>query len=213
MADYFDKKLCGLIDAKVETGVAPTADPYASLPLPSKGTSYDVKDFLTTVDKRQYFSLRPGSYKDLQFDSNDVVTMEPGTYHITGKFELKSSSSLYGDGVTVFQDGKKGMKFNTTGDVTISPPTSGTYKGITLFQTPTAKAKLEFKGGRNYEISGVIYCPNGEVKFSKTDLSSKDEEDWEADADAEAADGPEDDFGTVAVCAGRLDCRQATDDR
>src|SRR5439155_1087275 len=127
--------------------------------LPAKGTSQDPKDFLDTVDKRQYYSLQPGNYKDLTFDHDDVVTMAPGTYYISGKFEMKETSSLAASGVTVFQDNKKGMKFNTSGEISVSPPTSGTYAGISLWQTQNAKGKLEFKGGRNYDIGGVIYCP------------------------------------------------------
>jgi Flp pilus assembly protein TadG len=208
-----DKKSRGLIDAEVETGVTPTPDPYASLPAPSKGTSYDAKDFLTTVDKQEHYALEPGYYKDLKFDDDDVVTMAPGTYYVSGKFELKDFSALSATGVTIFQDGKKGMKFHTTGNVSVTPPTTGPYKGVSLFQSPSSKAKMEFKKGRDYDVGGVIYCPNGAVKFSKTDLSSDDDEDWEADEDFEETLA--DDFEVVenSALTGSIIARQLTVDK
>jgi hypothetical protein len=207
-----DKKSRGLIDAKVQTSVAATPDPYKSLPDPPKGTSQNTGDYLTTVDKRQYYSLQPGNYKDLTFDHDDVVTMAPGTYYVSGKFEMKDTASLAAAEVMIYQDNKKGMKFNTSGDVTVTPQTSGTYKGISLYQTENAKGKLEFKGGRNYDIGGVIYAPNGEVKFNKTDFSSSDDEDWEADADSEAALQDDGDAAESTGVSGSIIARQLTID-
>jgi hypothetical protein len=112
--------------------------------------------------------------------------MAPGTYYIDGGLELKGSTSLTGNGVTIFSTGKKGMKFKSTGDITITPPSSGTYSGISLFQDRSKKAKLEFKRA-DLNISGIVYAPTAQVKFNETDADF-DDEDEDEDDDLELED-------------------------
>ncbi len=65
-----------------------------------------------------------------------------------------------------------------TTDVTLSAPTSGYYEGILFYQdrnTPTAMTSL-FTGGANMTLEGLLYFPNGDVKFAGN--SSVDGSDW-----------------------------------
>ena len=174
------------IDAEVKTGVEPTLDPWQSLPTPPKGKVLDVKDYKTVVGENESYHLSPGTYKELKFDKNDQVTMEPGIYYVDGGgFELKGDSTLKATGVTIYNTGKRGFKISTKGDVTISPPTTGVYKGISLFQDSVNKTKVEFSKQFHLNISGVIYAPNSEVKFKKSDIDmvSGDDDDWELEED------------------------------
>ena len=176
------------IDAEVKTGVEPTLDPWQSLPTPPKGKVLDVKDYKTVVGENESYHLSPGTYKELKFDKNDQVTMEPGIYYVDGGgFELKGDSTLKATGITIYNTGKRGFKISTKGDVTISPPTTGVYKGISLFQDSVNKTKVEFSKQFHLNISGVIYAPNSEVKFKKSDIdmvSGDDDDDWELEEDA-----------------------------
>jgi putative Flp pilus-assembly TadE/G-like protein len=176
-----DKKSKGLIDATVSTGVAPTPDPLASLPLPAKGTDRKAGDFKSMIGTQEVFDLQPGCYKELKFDNNDLVRMVPGVYYVEGEVSFKDTSSLSGSGVMIYTAGNKGMKFKSKGDVTLSPPTSGTYKGVTLFQHGGSKTKMEFKNDKELDLAGIIYAPNSEVKFKNVDLEF--DEDWEAESD------------------------------
>jgi len=204
------------IDGTVKTGVEPTPDPWESLPAPPKGTALNAKDFKTVVGTSDNYTLSPGTYKELKFDKNDKVTLKPGIYYVDGGgFELKGDSTLSATGVMIYNTGKRGFKVSTKEDVTISPPTSGTYKGITLFQDSAKKTKVEFSKQFHLDISGILYAPTSEVKFKKSDIDidSGDDDDWELEVDEQMAD----DFGaseassiSAAIVAGKLSIEKNT---
>ena len=175
------------IDGEVSSGVDPTSDPFASLPIPPKGTTLKADDFKTVVGTSKTYKLEPGTYKELKFDKNDNVNMSPGIYYVDGGgFEFKGDSTLNAAGVSIYNTGKKGFKVSTKGNVSISPPTSGPYKGISLFQDSAKKTKVEFSKQFHLDISGIIYAPNSEVKFknSTVDIDSGDADaDWESEED------------------------------
>lgn len=188
-----EKKSKQWIDAEVHTGVAPTPDPWASLPTPPKGVNRSADDFKQQIGGRTYYDLQPGNYKSLKFDKNEVINMAPGTYYIDGGgFDLKGSTELTAKGVVIFNTGKKGMKFRTTGNITVTPPTSGPYAGISLFQDRTKKAKVEFKRA-HLNISGVVYAPSAQIKFNETDGEFDDGE-FDDGADDEDDDLENEDY-------------------
>ncbi|MBC7965044.1 MAG: hypothetical protein H7Z17_03880, partial [Fuerstia sp.] len=76
--------------------------------------------------------------------------------------------------------------FRTTGNITVTPPSSGTYQGISLFQDRTKKAKVEFKRA-HLNISGIVYAPSAQVKFNETE-GDFDEGDDDDDDDMEDED-------------------------
>ncbi|HUP79700.1 MAG TPA: pilus assembly protein TadG-related protein [Pirellula sp.] len=175
------------IDGEVSTGVDPTPDPFASLPIPAKGTTLKADDFKTVVGTSNKYNLEPGTYKELKFNKNDTVIMSPGIYYVDGGgVELKGESTLNAAGVMIFNTGKRGFKVSTKGNISISPPKSGPYQGISLFQDSAMKTKVEFSKQFHLDISGIIYAPNSDVKFksSTIDIDSGGEDaDWESEGD------------------------------
>ncbi len=204
------------IDAEIQTGVAPTADPWESLPAPPKGPTLDAADYKTLVGKNETYTLNPGTYKELKFDKTDQVTMKPGVYYVDGGgFELKGDATLNASGVMIYNTGKRGFKVTTKGNVTISPPTSGAYKGISLFQDPTKKSKVEFSKQNHLDISGIVYAPRSEVKFKKSDvdLTGGDDDDWELEGDEpmeEDGEASEANSISAAIVAGKLSIDKKT---
>src|SRR6185369_8378358 len=102
----------------------------------------------------------------------------------------------------IYNASKKGFKIGTTGQVTITPPTSGTYEGVSLFQNRTSKANIEIKKGSHIDIEGVIYGPNAKVRFNNAVLdtggySDEEDEDWENDPDI--SESLEDDSDTITI--------------
>jgi hypothetical protein len=204
------------LDADVQTGVSPTSDPWDSLPAPPKGPTLKADDYKIVVDSINTYMLNPGTYKELKFDKNDKVTLKPGIFYVDGGgFELKGNSTLSASGVTIYNTGKRGFKVSTKGEVQISPPTSGTYKGISLFQDSSKKTKVEFNKQAHANISGIIYAPNSEVKFRKSDMEidSGDDDDWDSELD----EPMEEDFGdgeansiSAAIVAGKLSIDKKT---
>src|SRR4051794_8767389 len=106
-------------------------------------------------------SSRAAIPKPSKFDHNDNVTMEPGTYYLDGKgLEFRDTSNLAAFGVTIYSASKKDLRFQSAGSLVLTPPTSGTYAGISLFQSPTARGKISFKKDAHLDIQGAIYAPN-----------------------------------------------------
>lgn len=188
------------INASVSTGVEPTPDPLASLPVPAKGTDRDPNSFKTTINGRDVYNLLPGKYKELKFDDDDIVNMAPGEYYVEGEIAFKEQCTVTGNRVMIYSAGKKGVKIKTTGTVTLSPPISGSYAGVTLFQNRTSKSKIEFKNNVDLNFTGIIYAANSEVKFKKTDLDD-DDEDWESESDdyTSVEDGSASDYMTMGA--------------
>jgi hypothetical protein len=201
------------IRGDLQTRVPPAKDPFAGLPLPEPGPDRSVSDYKTTVNGVETYNLQPGHYtEDLRFDHNDVVTMSPGTYYLDRKgLEIKDTASLTGFGVTLYNAGRKEMRFQTSGNVTLTPPVSGTYAGLSIVQNPTARGKLSFKKDAQLDVQGAIYAPNSLVQFQKTNAGFGDDDDspWDdlaADLD-DALSGDEDEStGSIGanIVAGML---------
>jgi Putative Flp pilus-assembly TadE/G-like len=193
-----DKKTRKLIDAEVSTGAAPSPDPLSSLPIPTKGSRLNLSAYKTSSGGRDTYNLVPGTYKEFKFDKDDIVNMARGVYYIEEKVEFKGDTSVYANEVMLYNAGKKGFKIKTTGDVHISPPTSGPYEAVSIFQGGTKKTKVEFSKQNHLDISGIIYAPLSEVKFWKSTVDLDDDgDDEDDDWDLELDLPMEEEFGVV----------------
>lgn len=159
-----------LLAGDLTTGADPTPDPLAGLEPPGSTTARDIADYMTTSGGRRIYALEPGNYDGkIEFRDSDVVRFKPGTYVFNEEVKFKNQASAYGSGVTIFMEGKKSQKFETSGTIKLSPPKSGPLEGITIFLDPTSNGKVFFKKDADIAVSGTIYAPNGEVRFQKVD--------------------------------------------
>jgi hypothetical protein len=56
--------------------------------------------------------------------------------------------------------------FNGNANITLSAPTSGTYKGILFYGDPdNTSGTSKFNGTANSELTGIIYMPSQAVEF------------------------------------------------
>jgi hypothetical protein len=170
------------IKGELRSRVPPTPDPFAGLAVPNPGANRKLSDYKTSSGGVDTFNLQPGRYtEDWNFDQHDVVNLAPGTYYLDKKkIDIKDHSSIYGDGVTIYSAGNNDLNFHTKGDVQISPPSSGTYTGISLFKDPTSHGKINFEQGSSLGISGAIYAPSSMVRFHKVNATLGDEGDTTA---------------------------------
>lgn len=179
IAGTLDKKERANLFGEIFTRSPVTNDPLAGLPVPGKGTALKADDFKSSVNGQDVFNLVPGTYKGpLKFDHDDLVNMLPGIYYIDGGgLKVKNTASIIGAGVMIYNDpkddkkdkDKEGITIDTRGVVSISPPVSGTYAGISIFQDRLAKARIRFKHDTHLDISGTIYAANAQVRFQQTD--------------------------------------------
>jgi hypothetical protein len=163
----------GQFAGTVNTGVAPTADPLSALPAPDptamtlqSGSNYKIGSSGT-------YTLQPGLYKggvSITANSPGLVTLMPGIYYIQGGgFSNTGSIDLAGAGVMIYNDpNKSNDQVNLTGNgsLTLSPPTSGTYKGISIFENRTSTANIKISGNGSMNLTGTIYARAAEIDLS-----------------------------------------------
>jgi hypothetical protein len=143
------------------TGISYVSDPLAYLPDPTKpSTSYNTSSVSGTV------TLQPGYYKNkLNIGSNAVVTMAPGMYWLDGGIVLGSNCSLTGTGVMIYNNAGDNLNFKSAATVNLTPPTSGTYKGISVWQPRTDTQEVHIECSNSITISGTWYAQTGEFDF------------------------------------------------
>jgi hypothetical protein len=179
------------LSGELTTGVDATPNPLAGLPVPPDTVQRKFDDFLTTTGGQRHYNLPPGDYSGKkEFRDDDVVTFQPGTFKFEDEVKFRGNTTVTGHNVTLYMEGKKSFKFETKGSVNLTPPSSGTYSGITLFMDPSSKGKIYFKRDADLAVSGTIYAPNGEVKFQHVDAdlgfveSSYDDDDESEEEDS-----------------------------
>lgn len=148
------------------TGVPPVADPYAMLPAPSI-----VGLPVFTGGRIRTSTVSPGVWVGgMQFQSG-TFTMEPGIYiMLGGGFQAGAQATITGNEVMVyntFDSSNPGdaIDIGAGADLTMSPPTSGTYEDILFFQDRLLTIGAELSGGGNFNTTGIFYLPEANMQL------------------------------------------------
>ena len=90
-------------------------------------------------------TLNHGIYSSISLSGNAGLTLNPGLYIIEGGgLTVTGNASVTGSGVTIVNAGTKypstggtygSITLSGNGSYNLSPPTSGAYAGIVIFQT------------------------------------------------------------------------------
>ncbi|SFO65078.1 Putative Flp pilus-assembly TadE/G-like [Mesorhizobium sp. NFR06] len=118
-------------------------------------------------------TLSPGTYCDTTLSGK--ITLNPGTY-ILRNVTIKpgGNGSLSGQGVTIFLMENSQLYINANETVNLSPPTSGPYAGITIFQAHGNTQALTLNGGSGSLVSGFIYAPDAAITYAgNSDMSAQ----------------------------------------
>lgn len=153
-------------------------DPYASLPDPTvTGGGSNIR-----VNSNQTRNLTPGTYRDFRIQG--TVNLAPGVYIIDGsnggELEFGAQSVINGTGVTFVLSSSTmsssggdsaGVSMNGGATMNLSAPTTGTYKGVLIYQdrrTTAMSERLIINGNSSSLMRGAIYVPRNEVQFNGT---------------------------------------------
>jgi Flp pilus assembly protein TadG len=161
----------------VSTGVSATADPYASVNIPSysgcNSTNLSVSRGTTNLAP----TIAGGIYvacNGISVSGSSTLNLAPGTYIMNeGTFNVSGSATVNGTGgVTIILTGS-GSNYATaqiSGGTTlnITAPTTGATAGLAFFQDRNAPSSGtdNFSGGSTQKITGAIYFPDQEVTYS-----------------------------------------------
>ena len=167
--------LNGPINASVQTGAPVTPDPFAYLSPPDPATLTTQQSYLLSIAGNQTITLQPGRYVGgIKIAGSASVTMAPGLYYMAGGgFTVAASANLSGDGVTIVNAPNlptDAISIVATGNVRISPPTTGLYQGISIMQAPenlnlplginpTVVLGANSLLGGTFSIGGTVYAP------------------------------------------------------
>jgi hypothetical protein len=119
------------------------------------------------------YTLQPGVYNggiSISSQTSGSVTLMPGIYYMQGGgFSVSGGMNVTGSGVMIYNapsGSNDQVTLSGTGTLTLSPPTSGSYKGITIFQSRTSTAAIAITGNGSLNVSGTIYAPGAEVDLT-----------------------------------------------
>jgi Flp pilus assembly protein TadG len=156
----------------INTGTDPIPDPLAGLPVPNPNnfTVRSNEPFKVEGTK----TLLPGVYNGgIEISTSKTVTMSAGIYLIRGKgFKVSGNPKVVANNVMVYNsdgpdDDVDQFYISGDADVTWTPPTSGPWAGIAIFQQRNVEdKKIEISGNGETNIAGTIYARDGEVQLS-----------------------------------------------
>jgi len=148
----------------------------------STGTANNPR--LTHITANAPVTLHPGTYYGgLKFTGAGSITLEPGLYVIAGGgLDYSATSSITGNGVTIFNtyDSAKAGQGPTSpsgsgacdsialqgnGVLSLSAPTSGTYKDMLFWQDAACTNQFKYAGS-SYTTTGIIYLPKAQLNIS-----------------------------------------------
>jgi hypothetical protein len=137
----------------------PTPDPLRNVKVPSyEGCAPKLPN---TTQK----TLSPGTYCNQKLSGE--ITLSPGTYILRGgSVDLGGNGKLIGDGVTIFLMENAQFSIGANQIVKLSPPTSGPYAGITVYQAAGNTNAVDFLGTAGSRVTGFIYAPSAHIKYA-----------------------------------------------
>jgi hypothetical protein len=153
------------------TGNAQIADPLGGLAEPTPtGTPFNTNPNIGSGT----VTLQPGIYNAGITITGGTVTFAPGNYFINGnKLEFKNNANVLGSGVFFYAYNDALLSIANSGTtVTMSAPTSGTYRGIWYFQQRADTRDATVSGSATVNIDGVIYISNPSSKLTFSGGSS-----------------------------------------
>jgi hypothetical protein len=141
-------------------------DPYLNVNMPSYTpcTSSGTTKYQSTV------TIYPGVYcGNVNVNAGAVVTLSPGTYIFDkGSLSIAGGATFQGSGVTLVFTSSDSATVAGGATVSLTPPTSGTYQGISIYASRSMSTGTVFKlaGGSSQSISGAIYLPKAQLSYA-----------------------------------------------
>lgn len=158
------------LDGNYNSDAPPIPDPLAAI---RNDTFEDVKANPQTIPAGDNVVLNPGYYTEqLSVSNGKSVTLNSGTY-VFGEGIKMTGGTFVAHEVTMFvTNSKDKAAIDITGGVVdITPPTSGRYEHVSLFQDPKltkSSAGASIEGNPDISIKGTIYVPGNSLSISGT---------------------------------------------
>ncbi len=147
---------------------ATVPDPLANIAAPSSTGMPVESSSAINLSGTTSRTLNPGIYTGgISMSGSSSITLNPGVYYINGGgINMSGSSSIVGNGVFIYNTGGGTINLSGTGNISLSPMTTGSYSGITIFQDRADSAGVTMSGGSNISNTGTFYFPDAALTLS-----------------------------------------------
>jgi len=154
----------------IEYGTPPEPDPLRHIPEPNIN-GYSVQSNGPVHISNGQRTLSPGTYRGgISVSGKGSLTLSPGVYYMDGGgFSFSGQGDLLAQGVMIYNaptSSSHRVDISGTGSIVMSPPTTGIYKGLTLFQDRESANELSVSGGGYMNITGTFYAAGGTLAVS-----------------------------------------------
>ncbi len=137
----------------VLTGQPVVADPFAAMQPPTVGACTDGGGVSFAGGTN---TISQGVYCHTISGAGGTLTLNPGLYILENGISI-AGTTIVANGVTIYiQGGGISMAGPT---VTLSPPSSGAWMGVAIFESRTDASPVSLAGATN-TINGLIYTPD-----------------------------------------------------
>jgi hypothetical protein len=146
------------------TGQSPMPDPYASVDRPASVGCSAMKD----PEKKGATKISPGCFNG-NTDLKTEIIFEPGVYVLENtSLKINAKANVSGTGVTFVLKGTSTLDFNGSATIDLKAPTSATsaYKDMLFIGDNSGARSHKINGGAGTSMTGAIYLPQDDIKFS-----------------------------------------------
>lgn len=162
------------ISGPIKSGQEPTPDPLRFLPVPD-ATSMTVQSnnnngFHKTSGN---WTLSPGVYNGgISIGGQAGATLLPGIYYMNGGgFSFTGQGNLSAVGVTIYNAplaNSDVVSISGQGNIAMSPPMSGPYQGVSIFQDRSSSNTIGISGSNatSMNLSGTFYAAGGTLSVT-----------------------------------------------
>ncbi len=154
----------------INTNQSPTPDPLAYLPQPDPSTM-QLQDRNGVHISNGTKTIDPGVYRGgITVSGQGTLIMNPGIYYMDGGgFSFTGQGNLVANGVMIFnapQSNSDNISINGSGSISLTPPTSGIYAGISIFQARSASNTVYVSGNGGSTYTGTFYVAGGTLNVT-----------------------------------------------
>ena len=159
------------LNGTIKTGQTPTPDPLRFLPEPDPSTMPIQSTKKLMINSPTV--LQPGVYQGgISVTGQGGITMAPGIYYMDGGgLSFTGQGSMYASGVMIYNNPHSSndsisIQGSAQGSVLLTPPTSGIYQGMGLFQERGSSPTMSVSGNGNFYIQGTFYAASALLKIA-----------------------------------------------
>jgi hypothetical protein len=155
----------------IESGQTPIPDPLAYLPVPDSSTMTVQSNKAINYSQKKTLTLNPGVYTGgISVSGQGQLVLNPGIYYMDGGgFSFTGQGGMSASGVMIYTNpasNSDNININGSGTISWTPPTSGVYTGIALFQARSSTNTVTISGNGSTSMYGTFYVAGGPLKVT-----------------------------------------------